>query len=421
MLDETTAMAPVRQFALHIAEREIVHPEIFISWCFDRQLYADMTRESYSTEYIVLFSLTRENGRGTVEQRLVVRDADQLGSFIRFGTPATYTVDALLIAVPKGKAGGSGDSWFSHVQRKFLERYYGGYDISFPKTEEQMERFAQSLGMYAKVVAQATVDVMIPQGIFAKPPPPALKAWITAYSPRKLDDQCDLRGRAIYAFTAQLAHYPLWEGLKRVFALLLGLFYLYLGKEGEKVVLAALKPELVFTWPSHIVRSVHYDDLRPAFNYLPGFLLHPMLLTVMGLYGLGWYGFVTLPNKSSLFILAVIVVATISAILLAIAAVVIAVFVTAGIKLLRQRSSKAPKKPKPQKPRREETPAYELEVERAKLRAQRILEGRMEPIAVCAPGTDEVARKRQLLRQAPIALKVAAFKRAVCKPFVEAG
>lgn len=419
-----TVQLPAQEgFTFHIGDKSIANPEVLITWCFGRKLYADMVRQSAEYEHVLLLSIQRETTYDVREKRMVIRDADQGGTLVRFGAPGPHRVSGIIVRIPKQGT----YPYFRVLRSSFLSRTAEEYDRSFPSehaNSHEYDRFCSRTGVRdtTKFVAATSFEVTIPEGIHGKPPHPAYKAWVTAYSPRRLEDSCDLNRRSIYAFTVQLAQYPLWEGLKRLLVCLLGVLELYRGRTGEKIIIGAFKPELVYTWPTYDIRAVKRQGQRDLFKHFPGTLLHPIFLSVASLYALSLYGFFTLEKESILYALTGVVVTVVSGLLALLVALVGAVLI-AG--LVDEFKKKASLNGKPEKVKKEKAPRVDAQREReksdAEQLAQRILAGEEESVALCAPGTDEVARSRQILKQAPISLRLAFAKREMCKPYADAG
>jgi hypothetical protein len=416
-----TAVAPVRGgFTLHVGDKSIANPEVLTTWCFDRSLHAEMVRNAPHYEHILLLSIQRETPLGVREKRMVIRDAQQCGTLIRFGAPGVHKVSGMIVRIPKpGEV-----QYFQILRSNVLARAFDDYHMTFPgddADEQDYETFCLRAGWSdsAKFVATTSFEITIPEGIHGKPPHPAYKAWVTAYSPRRLEDSCDLNRRSVYAFTVQLLQYPLWEGLKRFMVFLLGVLELYRGRHGEKIIANVFKPELVYTWPTYEIREVKRQGQRNLFKHFPGILLHPIFLSVVILYALSWYGFLTLEKGNILYAITGIVVTVVSGILALFIGLLVVAFIAV---LLEQHKKKTNTEEKPAKIKAPKVNAQrEREKSEAEKLAQRILAGEEESVALCAPGTDEVARSRQILKQAPISLRLALAKRDMCKPYADAG
>ncbi len=400
---------------------EIVHPDVFFTWCFGRELGAEIARNEATHEHYMLLSLTYETSNGFREKRFFVKDANQCITSIRFYMPGAHTLRGTLMRIGRLSPGAL------HVRARFFHGYDGDFDYSYPDEEaghEEYQRFISKVSGYcAEFVAAGTVEVNIPEGIHGKPPHPLLKKWAMAYSPRKLDDECDFGRRLLYAFTVQLVQYPLWEGLKRLMVMLIGLWQMFLGREGEHLFAAAVKPELVYTWPEYEIYRLCNANARPLFRGLPGALLHPVIVTFFVVYGASWYVYLTKDGHSIVVASATLLVVLQSLLLFAIALIVGGAFIEQGLKALRRtqfgRIQEA--KPKTKTVVQKETAAklrQEEERKQAQKRAEQILAGELVPMSVCTENTNEQERAKKLLKKAPINLQVASAKRGLCRPFV---
>lgn len=413
--------APLRQFDLRPMDPEIVHPDVFFTWCFGRELGAEIARNEAVNEHLLLISLTYEINNRFREKRFFVKDANQCINTIRFYTPGPHTVRAVLVSVPRGGVEANA------VRHRFLHGYDGTFDYSYPDENATLDDYAVFVSRiskgYATFLAAALTDVNIPEGIHGKPPHPLLKKWAMAYSPRKLDDECDFGRRLLYAFTVQLVQYPLWEGLKRLMVMLIGLWQMFLGREGEDLFVAAVKPEMVYTWPKYEIYQLRHANARPLFHELPGVLLHPVIVTFFVVYGASWYVYLTKDAHAIVVGGANALVVIQSILLIAIAVIVAGAFIDQGLKALRRTQFGRIQEPKPKTKAvvQKETAArlrQEEERKQAQKRAEQILAGELVPMSVCTENTNEQERAKKLLKKAPINLQVVSAKRGLCRPFV---
>ncbi len=410
-------------FRLHIADPEVDHPEVLVSWCFSRALYARMTQESFDREPILLVSMRKKDDvDGHAEVRTVIRNLDTGARILSFPAPGSYVVSAILLSSSVSK------NHAKIIQNKFLSGGYGSkFAYHFPDldvaTQEDLALFAMSMH-YSSFRACATLEVNILAEGFAKPPHPWVKAWVTAYVPAKLKDQCDFNRRLIFfAIPIQPFLYPVWEGIKRISLLIVTLGLMVIGQGDSREFLKLLfQKQLVFSWPGREIKNA-WNYQGWDFWHRPIVYLIPALL-LCNLYAAVTRQFWNIPYLRE--ISALIAILTVGALCLAAVLVVIFLFVYYILNpLLRYTEAKIAQKPAQpakasaaRKKRARRITLEEREQRRIALEAEKILSGATVPLAVCLPGTDEVARGQKILKQAPITLKFRNLKRAVCRPFM---
>lgn len=267
MADGFTAPRMERDFDLHILDREIAHPSVFLSWCVSPQFYAQRLRIKNKNPLVLLMQVEKTLPNGErIEERYFFDDClKKLGGLITFPRPGgTWTVHALLVEITN-EMHTTDITSSGNLRKKFLEResrsnYYwsfnrfGEYENSAEARDDIQYRVASKMSYGGRVVAYAGIDVTIPDNVYAKPLHPLVQKWVLAYAGEKNIndyDECDIRRRLIfYSAHLQIPHYVVWETLKRLNAVRSASVLFMAGKNGMEVFRRAFASQLVFAHPS---------------------------------------------------------------------------------------------------------------------------------------------------------------------------
>lgn len=409
---------------LHIVDKKIEHPEVFITWCLGRKFLADRIRNDTVDPVCLLIQLTQEGPDGTrKEKRIFIPYADKnLGRIIRFPAPGAWDVRAILVTV---------NTWnrryspFKSIEYGFMNGepndYYHRLNEKNPivsETDTWNERFHKSViysvslmsSFKAKYSGETSIEVIIPQGSFGKPLPKRLDTWVRLYDHKKVSDECAIRRRVPIALTFQPIFFLFWEGLKRSVTLLRGLWLmLFGGKPGLSIMSRAFMPELRFTYPS---MDIHDAKKKKSWYRGGRILLHPISLFILA-------GIIMTPvriyssNPEVFFsLLSTIGSFTMGLVLL------IGVIALASLTITRMENKKSSPKAIARKARiqQEHKMNEQKEQQQREERALAVIEGRGEmPLAVCSVDLDPIKRAQEIKKKSFL-LQVADFKRAVCRP-----
>lgn len=276
MADGYVAPRTERDFDLHILDKEIDHPSVFLSWCVSPQFYAQRLRQKHKHPLVLLMQLEKRLPDGTTFlARYVFKDClEKLGGLVTFPRPGgKWTVSALLVEITKEEYTSS-ISTYERLRTSFLERdgpgqynwsllQFSEYDRSDMAKGRVDDRITSKTNYNAHASKFCSIDVTIPDGIYAKPLPAFVEKWVLAYAGEKnirLYDECDIRRRLLfYSAHLQFPHYAVWESLKRLNALRSALALFLAGKNGTEVFRRAFAPQLVFAHPSVEARHAWHE------------------------------------------------------------------------------------------------------------------------------------------------------------------
>lgn len=97
-----------------------------------------------------------------------------------------------------------------------------------------------------RIITYTHLTVEIPDGIFAKPLPKWLRAWLGYFGVYRQEDECVGRTQILLSFFLGIPAFILWEGLKRCYLFLLGLIGHFLIGGGDP------RPLLRETFSKHL-------------------------------------------------------------------------------------------------------------------------------------------------------------------------
>lgn len=186
------------ELELHVRQKELQSGTTCVGWCISEEALKEH-RSELEDAFMVICT-----GKGHHERRKVVR-LDDLQAFISFARPGVQNIHAFVL--PKKYHSGIDKKWDGTYISSLVKRESG-------KPEE-----------WDHTIAQGSITVDVPEGVFAKEPPQWEKRWVGWIFRSKPEDQCDWRRRRLFAYTIQ----PIFALVKCVSQLVLFLFALLFG------------------------------------------------------------------------------------------------------------------------------------------------------------------------------------------------
>lgn len=247
---------------LHFPERVIDHPSVPVNWCF-KPAVLDYIRSKPKHAFALVVGAVIPDAPSSTKVLEMDIGLDALrdgASFVTFYAPGDYEVYVYLVEYYCSERGAR-NAWFGvkiDTQRycpKLHEEIAveGRYDLPFLELKHNE----------GKVVAISTLTLSVPDGIFADKQLTGWKLnWFLYFWDKDLVDDCDRRGKKIFAFSIGFLVYALWEFLKRGYFFFWGLFSFFVGN----------KPSFAWkeTFSSNLsadIDEVRYAENEPLMEY----------------------------------------------------------------------------------------------------------------------------------------------------------
>jgi hypothetical protein len=183
---------------LHITNTNLTDSNASVGWCVDRETLEMLASIGWKNPAIVIITVPVEEHATYKEYRKIV-DLKDYVSYIEFRSAGPNKIFAYIVENKKYV-----------ISKDFLLKkdngeYYrssicGGGEDYIPLSV--LNRFNIENDDFAKLVA-APLDVMVPEGVFAKPPAKWEKTWISWLNTSKSIDQCEWRKKRLFAFSVQ--------------------------------------------------------------------------------------------------------------------------------------------------------------------------------------------------------------------------
>jgi hypothetical protein len=219
---------------LHFPDRIIDHPTAAVRWCLSAEARQLVAESKDTTWYLAIVAQPRRGSRETSYSHRpgttfstwigLKRIGDGHG-FINFSRSGLHDVVAYLVASQSSEK--SRKKYFARYDRPDKIDVWEDPEETILATGKNDLPFLEN-GTPDQVRGLAHAIIDIPQEIFAKPLSPHLKQWLTYFDGDRPEDECNMRRNVILACTLGPFAFVLWEFVKRLWMLLLGLFHLYL-------------------------------------------------------------------------------------------------------------------------------------------------------------------------------------------------
>jgi hypothetical protein len=269
---------------LQFLEQVVDHPVIPVSWCVMPEAIELMRSLAADDYYVVIAARERgtqdEPWRGdrkktTFETIIGLDRIKDSRGYLSFFAPGTYDVFTYLVQ--------------SEVSRERLVKTLSELDMErFDPVDARRGTATQEVSdlpflkynkfdRLGRVIGINHLTLEVPDGIFAKPLTGLMKRWFCYFWSEDLLDDCDRRKKLWFAFTIGVPMYFLWEGLKRLWMIVLSLGHLIVGGNPTTLLKRATTGRLSSTI-SNIFGKYEYVDmmeftggkffLRPIFSLL---------------------------------------------------------------------------------------------------------------------------------------------------------
>lgn len=219
---------------VHFDEPVIEYPMVPIRWCIKPELLAYMREHATSTWAMVIVAQpVRRETRYDVDWNasktvvMTVNGTERIGDsrgYINFRGPGDYDFVTYLL-----KTDVPASSLWSRLKK------VRDSENSVNVWEDDGEELATSHKLLNFIrsgdtlVAMSHMKVTVPTGIFAKPLPEWVKAWLAYFPLWRLKDECSARGQLALAFTVGVLYYLAFELVKRSWILVLGVLHFLFG------------------------------------------------------------------------------------------------------------------------------------------------------------------------------------------------
>ena len=251
---------------LHVDASVIDNPSIPLRWCFNQHMLnliqAGLAR---GDGYAMLLRARKTDDDGLYEQREVLPWIQSF-YFCTLPKPGEWHIELFLFERKNQRDGDDTSSELRHSIRshylerdgiKFTRHFADLKDRSYPRRGMQLTEHDD----YGLGIAVTHVKLTVPQGIFAKEPSPALKAYANYFHRGRMADECELRGRLLWMIPGFFP-WAFLELSKRMFHLVCAFAIILLGAKGSfKILGHTFAPRVNFAFTESFSTYIHLVDV----------------------------------------------------------------------------------------------------------------------------------------------------------------
>ena len=183
---------------LHIANTNLTDSNVSVGWCVDKETLKMLAEIGWKNPAIVIITAPVNDSADYKEYRKIV-DLKDYVSYVEFRSSGPNKIFAFLIENKKGAMSNN------FLLKKDNGKYYRPMIDSNGQayiTIDILNRFDISNDNFEKLIA-IPLDVVVPAGVFAKPPAKWEKTWVSWLNTNKSIDQCEWRRKRLFAYTLQ--------------------------------------------------------------------------------------------------------------------------------------------------------------------------------------------------------------------------
>jgi hypothetical protein len=211
-------------FTLLVDTTDAQSATIPVRWCLKKNGVTRLKEAGIAYPYVLLICRNTASGH---EQRWL-KKLDEMLTYVAFHGPGENTLHAILV--------GSSEENGKDAEKKYLAIEGGKYTYRFfnPEGEPIRKKFLRELASSSETI---TVDAQF----FAPALPSWLNWWVNLWFETKPKDQCQVRRRAILAFTLQAALIAIFLSARMACAIIIMLWTLLMGR-----------------WPAHFWQTIFH-------------------------------------------------------------------------------------------------------------------------------------------------------------------
>ncbi len=158
---------------------------VLVRWCINQETVDELKGRKINDPYLLISSAPKGADRDDRRKSFrILAPLDQLMRYVQFRRPGENIISAAIVW---------GDNLYEYICR---DGYGYGYKRSFM---EDSPRYRPQW----KELYTAEIEVVVPDGTFAKEPPAWEKKWVNMFFSYEAVDQCDFRRRRMFAYFIQ--------------------------------------------------------------------------------------------------------------------------------------------------------------------------------------------------------------------------
>ncbi len=206
-------------FEIHVEDRTVQTGMVPVSWCVSRALLARLAELGIKDPHVLLVAAPAgDRYHPGKETRKLVPLTDGMG-YVEFRTDGPNRVFAVIMFWWGGIRGvddylfaREGGVWKTNLlttdgsalsDRLHKAYYHGDSACGWGITELPEADIPSNDATKGWRAASSTLDVIVPAGVFAKPPPAWETAWVNHWFRNAPIDECDYRKRRLWAYSVQ--------------------------------------------------------------------------------------------------------------------------------------------------------------------------------------------------------------------------
>lgn len=260
---------------VHFDERVVDHPMVPIRWCIKPEILRLMRETPDKIWYLAIVAQHSTSPSKTVLHTVV--GMDRIGDgrdYLTFNGPGEYDLAVYLVRSDLSENRFRKDKKDVNESRINIWDDRESYVLS---TDGDSLRFFNEAR--ETIISHSFMMLEVPSGIFAKPLPAWVKNWLGYFGLSRPRDECSMRGRLALAFTLGPVLYVVWEFVKRLYMLILGVVHFVFGGNPLPVWEAAFSPQLS-AYISNLRGEYEYESLMEYEDWKR--LFHPSIWLVLG-------------------------------------------------------------------------------------------------------------------------------------------